>query len=116
MSDKDIFELDPEVHAERWEALVGKINAEAAPILQARRRAASLSSTLSTWRRPIMTASVSLVAAAIGALILLPADRTGDDESTLADAVLPWSLAAWMDGSHTPTFEELVEAVEEYTP
>lgn len=108
-------ELDPETDPNRWEALVAGIVAEAQPLLDARRRRASLAGTLAGWRRPVITAASGLAAAAVATLLLLPGDG-GAEEVAMAEVIVPWSVAAWIEGSYAPTVEELVEAVQEYAP
>ena len=109
-------ELTPEQDPNRWEFLVARISARARPILEARRRQHTLTHTLSGWRRPVLTAAGGLAAAAMATLLLLPRQDAGPVEASLAEVMIPWSVAAWIDGSYTPTVEELVQAVEEYTP
>ena len=109
-------ELTPETDPNRWESLVARITERARPLLESRRRQATLAGTLSGWRWPVMTGAAGLAAAAVAALLLLPGQDSGPVEASLAEVVVPWSVAAWMDGSYTPTMEELVQAVEEYTP
>lgn len=108
--------LTPERDPGRWEALVGRIVAEARPLLEARRRQYTFARTLSEWRRPVMTGAVGLAAAAVATLLLLPGAHPVPLEAALDEVVVPWSVAAWMDGSHTPTVEELILAMEEYSP
>lgn len=108
-------QLDPETHPNRWEALVARIVAEAQPILDARRRRSSLVGTLAGWRHPVIAAAGGLAAAAVATLVLLPGDG-GAEEVAMAEVMVPWSVAAWIEGSYAPTVEELVEAVQEYAP
>lgn len=108
-------ELDPETDPKRWESLVARIMAEARPLLDARRREATLASTLAGWRRPVIAAAGGLAAAALATLLLLPGD-SGAEEVAIAEVMVPWSVAAWIEGSYAPTMEELVAAVEEYAP
>ena len=108
--------LTPEVDPARWEALVAHILADARPLLEARRHRHTLPRTIAAWRRPVMTASAGLAAAAAATLFLLPGSDLLPVEASLDEIVVPWSVAAWMDGSHTPTVEELVLAMEEYSP
>ncbi len=110
-----VFELAPEKNPSRWETMVAGINERARPILEARRRD-TVSGTLMGWRRPVLTATATLAAAAIAVLALLPADDADSDETAFVEAMVPWSVAAWIDGSYAPTIEELVRAVEEYAP
>ncbi len=110
-----VFALAPERNPSLWEALVARINERARPLLEARRRE-TVAGTLMGWRRPVLSAAATLAAAAVAVLLLLPGDDADLVETTFAEAVVPWSVAAWMDGSHAPTVEELVQAVEEYVP
>lgn len=111
----DVGELAPERDPRRWDALVARIVAEAEPLLEARRRTLSL--TLTQWGRPVMVGAAGLMAAALATLLLVPpADTSTPVEAGLDEAVVPWSVAAWIDGSHAPTVEELVLAIEEYSP
>lgn len=64
----------------------------------------------------MLTGAASLAAAAAAVFLLLPGYGAEPVEATLAEAMVPWSVAAWMDGSYAPTVEELVQAVEEYAP
>lgn len=112
----DLFALDPVTGPERWEALVARINERAEPILEARRYQ-SLAGTLAGWRRPVFTGVAGLAAAAVAILLLLPAEEATPVETMFAEAIMPWSVAGWVDGSYAPTVEELVIAVEEeYAP
>ncbi len=108
--------LDPVKEPQRWEALVARINQAAAPLLEAR-RPASLWQILSTWRRPVAWGSAGLVTAAVLSLLVLPSGATGSSgEVILAEAVVPWTVAAWMEGEYNPTVMELVQSVEAYAP
>ncbi len=114
-SRRAVPELDPETDPKRWELLVARIMAEARPLLDARRREATLASTLAGWRRPVVAAAGGLAAAALATLLVLPGDG-GAEEVAIAEVMVPWSVAAWIEGSYAPTVEELVAAVEEYAP
>ena len=117
----DLIELSPERSPERWEALVTAIGERAAPLLAERRRK-TLAGTLAGWSRPGFTVAAGLAAAAVAVLALLPGAArdellsAADAEITLAEAMVPWSVAAWMDGSYAPTAPELVADFEEYVP
>ncbi|MCY3613194.1 MAG: hypothetical protein OXH51_16845 [Gemmatimonadetes bacterium] len=108
-------DLDPETDPNRWEALVARILAEARPLLDARRLQPTLAGTLAGWRRPVIAAASGLAAAAVATLMLLPS-AGGAEEVAMAEVMVPWSVAAWIEGSYAPTVEELVVAVEEYAP
>ncbi len=111
----EVGELAPERDPRRWEALVARIVAEAEPLLEARRRTLSL--TLTQWGRPVMVGAAGLMAAALATLLLVPtAETPAPVEAGLDEVVVPWAVAAWIDGSHVPTVEELVLAIEEYSP
>ncbi len=109
------FELDPEIHPDRWESMVARIMERARPILEARRQQ-TLEGTLSRWRRPVMLGSAGLAAAAAAVLLWLPGGDAGTDEVSFAEVMMPWPVAAWMEGSYAPTAGELVLAIEEYLP
>ena len=110
-----VLQLDPGMHPARWEALVESIMERARPILEARRQQ-TLEGTLSRWRRPVMAGAAGLAAAAVAVLLLLPGQNSGPDEISFAEVMMPWSVAAWMDGGYAPTAGELALAVEEYVP
>ena len=108
--------LDPMKEPERWEALVARINQAAAPLLEVR-RPASVWHTLSRWQRPVAWGSAGLVTAAVLSLLVLPSGAgEGSRDVILAEAVVPWTVAAWMEGEYTPTVMELVQSVEAYAP
>ncbi len=113
---RDVFALDPVISPGRWEALVARINERAEPVLEARRYR-SLAGTLAGWRRPVLSGVAGLAAAAVAVLLLLPAEEATPVETMFAEAMMPWSVAGWVDGSYAPTVEELVIAAEEeYAP
>ena len=114
-SDPVVFELDPALNPDRWEAMLARIMERAQPILEVRRQR-TLEGTLSRWRRPVMLGSAGLAAAAAAVLLLLPGGDAGADEVSFAEVMMPWTVAAWMEGSYAPTAGELVLAVEEYMP
>lgn len=114
-SDAVVFELDPELNPDRWEAMIARIMERAQPMLAARRRQ-TIEGTLSRWRRPVMLGSAGLAAAAAAVLLLLPGGGAGADEVSFAEVMMPWTVAAWMEGSYAPTAGELVLAIEEYMP
>lgn len=114
-SDPVVFELDPALNPDRWEAMMARIMKRAQPILEARRQQ-TLEGTLSRWRRPVMLGSAGLAAAAAAVLLLLPGGDAGAEEVSFAEVMMPWTVAAWIEGSYAPTAGELVLAVEEYMP
>ncbi|MGI9628381.1 MAG: hypothetical protein ACR2QM_16220 [Longimicrobiales bacterium] len=107
--------LDPRTHPDRWEGIVARINKAAGPLLAAR-QPASLAQIVAGWSRPLLFGSAGLVGAAALALLAFPSISAEADEVTLAAAVMPWTVAGWMDGSYSPTVEELVLAVGEAQP
>ncbi len=94
---------------------MARINARAGPIL-ATRRSESVAGTLNGWRRPVLTGSFALAAAATAVLLLLPTTSDAAAEATLSEAVVPWSVANWVETDQMPAVEELVLAGEEYWP
>lgn len=111
----EVFQLDPELHPAHWESLVARIMRRAGPLLEARRRQ-TLAGTLSGWRKPVFAGAAGLAAAAVAVLLLLPGTNPGPEEVSLAEVVMPWSVAAWIDGGDAPSAIELVAAIEEYAP
>ena len=108
--------LAPEIYPNGWEDLVARIACEARPLLQDRRRRRTIARSLTAWRRPVIVTSAGLAAAAAATLLLVPGDGPATVEAFFGEVVVPWSVAAWMDGSHAPTVEELVLAMDEYSP
>ena len=94
---------------------MARIAERAAPMLEARRQQ-TLAGTLTAWRRPVFAGAATLAAAAIAVLFLLPGAESGPEQVSLAEVVMPWSVAAWIDGADAPSAIELVAAVEEYVP
>ena len=114
---KGVRPLAPELDPNRWEALVARIVSEARPPP----RGAAAPAPVRPARSPIgagrsWLGAGSLAAAAVATLFLLPGGDPAPVEAAFDEVVVPWSVAAWMDGSHTPTVEELVLAMEEYSP
>ena len=95
---------------------MARIVAEAHPALEARRTQRSLVHFLSAWRRPVMAGAAGLAAAAVATLLLPWGGPPASLEAAFEEVLVPWSVAAWMDGSHVPTAEELVLALEVYSP
>lgn len=107
--------LSPDLEPERWEALVGRINASASTLLAARRREASALSLLSAWRKPVLAGALALTAAAVAALAVVPQPSV-ENGITVAEGVMPGSVAAWIDADVALSMEELIADVEEYIP
>ena len=100
---------------DRWEGQVRAITAAAAPELARLRRATSLTAVISQWRRPVISTAATVAAVSAVSLSLLmrsPAD-TSSEVPLLAEAVLPESVAAWMEVGEALTLAELVAAIEE---
>jgi len=82
MNERDLSPLDPERDTERWEALLVRTRAAAAPELARRAFAAGLAGPLVRWMLPALAMAASLVAVAGGALAL-----TGSGASAQTAAV-----------------------------
>lgn len=107
--------LSPDLDPERWEGLVGRINASASTLLAARRREASALTLLSAWRRPVLTGALALTAAAVTALMMVPEPETPQGGGiAVAEGVMPGSVAAWIDADVALSMEELIVDVEDY--
>lgn len=104
--------LAPEADPVRWESLVGSIVASAGPELRRRRRDATLTGALLAWARPALSAAATV------ALLLTAAaawSLTGRSEAqpSVASALVPETVAAWLVAGYEPTVTELVVALEE---
>jgi len=100
---------------DRWEAQVRAITEAAAPELARLRKETSLTAVISQWRRPVISTAVTIAAISAVSLSLLmrsPAD-TSEEAPLLAEAMLPESVAAWMETGEALTLAELVAAIEE---
>lgn len=111
--------LDPERDPVRWEEMVRSITAAAEPELARRASRADPFVLVAGWTRPLVAAAAVL--ALVASATLLSVGRTvggaPSEEATrvpaLSEALVPSTVAAWLEGGRAPTPEELVLALEE---
>jgi hypothetical protein len=112
---RDLAPLDPSRDEARWERMVARVGAAAAPELARRARTPHPGALLllSTWSRPAAGAAALVTAAAALVLALTPAPTVeAAAPDTLAGALFPAPLAAWMETGSAPSVEELMVALE----
>ncbi len=111
-------DLTPTSDPARWERLVREIRTRAAPHLEERRAPPDLLDVVAGWARPTVAAAACfLLVAGVGAILLQnDVEGSASAEPFLAEALLPETLALWVEGAHEPTVTELVAALEELEP
>jgi hypothetical protein len=108
-------DLDARTDPVRWEALVGAVVGAAELELRRRRRDVTLAGTLLAWARPALSAAAT-IALLVSASLALSVGRAPEEEAsvpTLASALVPEEVAAWLVGGYEPTVTEVVVALEE---
>lgn len=107
--------LDPGIDPDRWEARVHSIMAASRPELDrlARQRAPLPLLTLVGWARPLVAAAAIIALLAGASLLAAPSQRSSPDDSpgSVAEAITPEPVAAWLLVGVVPTTEELVTAI-----
>ncbi len=110
----DFSALDPTADAERFEEIVGRISAAAAPALAARRVPAGVFGQVAGWWRPLLAAAVlaGIVSAATLARVQVPARAS--EEIGVAEAIgVPQQIARWVRSDEEPDPTELLIALED---
>lgn len=108
--------LEPETDATGWESMVGSIMASADFELRRRRRDVTLTGTLLAWARPALSAAATVALLLSAAAVLdfaSPVDPTEAAEPSVASALVPEAVAAWLIAGYEPTVAEVVLALEE---
>lgn len=108
-------DLDPRTDPVRWEAMVNAVVGAADPELRRRRREVTLAGALLAWARPALSAAAT-IALLVSASLAVSEARAPEEEatvSTLAGALVPEELAAWLVAGYEPTVTEVVVALEE---
>lgn len=108
--------LDPTGDGARWEGLIGRILAEAAPVLERRAHPAGPLLSLADLLRPAL--GVACVAAALSGLVLV---RETESRPSLLSGVpeelgLPTPVAEWLAEGREPTTEDLLASLEREIP
>lgn len=111
--------MDPAVDPVRWESAVGAIMEAAQPELERRSRRRGALDVLEAWARPVFALAASLVLVASAAILSVSQDEgarlaNGDTSwDTLAEALVPSEVAAWIEVGHTLSADELALALDE---
>jgi hypothetical protein len=109
----DLSPLDPAGEAERWAALLYRVNAAAAPELARRASSPGSMVMLAQWTRPILAvaAVLALVSLSIFRLTLPAADAVG--VASVAEALgFPTPVAEWLTEERPPVEDDLLLALE----
>jgi hypothetical protein len=109
----DLSPLDPAGEAERWAALLYRVNAAAAPELARRASSPGSMVMLAQWTRPILAvaAVLALVSLSIFRLTLPAADAVG--VASVAEALgFPTPVAEWLTEDRPPVEDDLLLALE----
>ena len=110
----DLGPLDPRRDAERWEALLRRTRAAAAPELARRRFAAGPVAPLARWVRPALAMAAALVLAFAGVLALAgerPAAQplASAAEPGVGEGIgLPVELAGWVEAGGGSRADQLL--------
>ena len=110
----DLGPLDPRRDAERWDALLRRTRAAAAPELARRRFASGPTAPLARWVRPALAMAAALVLAFGGALAMAgehPAAQplAAAAEPTVGEGMgVPTELAGWVEGGGRVRAENLL--------
>ncbi|UCC74690.1 MAG: hypothetical protein JSV86_09110 [Gemmatimonadota bacterium] len=111
----DLSALDPTTDAERFEEVVGRINAAVAPAMAARRAGATVFGQVAGLWRPLLAAAAiaGVISAATLALVQSPAPEN-EAEIGLAEVIgVPQQIAQWLRSDESPDPSELLIALEE---
>jgi hypothetical protein len=105
--------LDPARDPARWEALVGGIVQSATPELERRRGQVTLTAMLVDWARPALSAAAAIAVLLSVSLALTRGGVSAEGDPSLANALVPDALAAWLVDGYQPTVTEVVVALEQ---
>jgi hypothetical protein len=109
----DLRALDPRRDSERWEALLRRTRAAAAPELARRRFAAGPTAPLARWVRPALAMAAALVVAFAGMLAYVGEPSAQPSalaaEPGVGDGLgLPVALAGWVEGGDGARAEQVL--------
>ena len=115
MNERDAQRPLAEEDAERWEALVGAIVAEAAPELARRREERNVLAILGDWQWPGLPLATVAAAMLLAGIVLLDSEEltAAPSDGTLVEALVPTPLAAWAVDDYEMEPHELVAALGE---
>ena len=118
MSDEALDLSSIDLDAERRERLVGAIMARVEPELLRRRAARGVLGLVTTWRVPVIAASMLITALSLGALAL--AERAAEPAAVTVDLYdaleLDQPVRRWLAEGRGPTTVDLVTVLEEAAP
>jgi hypothetical protein len=107
--------LDPGLDPDRWEARVHSIVAAARPELGRLAGARPMLPllTLVDWARPLVATAAIIAAIAVASLLTTPSGGASQAETvgSIAEAITPEPVAAWLLVGVVPTTEELIGAI-----
>ncbi len=109
----DMRSIDPRADAERWDALVSRVNSAAAPELRRRAAGAGEMLYLTAWTRPILT--MAAVVAVVSVAVFRTAGSAVEVASvtSVADALgFPMPVADWLADDRAPAEADLLLALE----
>lgn len=111
--------LDPSLDPVRWERAVASILDAAGPELTRRAsKGAGAVRVLEAWARPVFAVAASLVFVGSATVLAVggespPRLAEGTGDNTVAEALLPSAVAAWLEVGHELSADDLVTAIEE---
>ncbi|HEX7117596.1 MAG TPA: hypothetical protein VF212_02330 [Longimicrobiales bacterium] len=111
----DLSALDPAADAERWERLVRRIMAGAAPELARRAATRDPFTLLASWARPMIAAAAAITVISFAVLRRTPGPvEIGSTASRgIVEALeVPSPAADWLNEDRAPTVTDLVSVLE----
>lgn len=111
--------LDPAVDPVRWENAVAAIMDAAGPELARRVRQRGALEVLEGWARPVFALAASLVLVASASILSGSQNgqgalaENGSSLNTMAEALVPSEVAAWIEVGHALSADELASALDE---
>jgi hypothetical protein len=93
--------------------LVGGIVHAAAPELVRRRGSATLTGALLAWARPALSAAATIAILLTVSAMMTRGGQAEASQASLASALVPEELVAWLVADYQPTVTEVVFALEE---
>lgn len=108
--------LDPSGDPARWEGLVGRILADAAPVLERRARPAGPFLGLADLLRPAL--GVAMASAALSGIVLVREveTRPGLLSGIPEELGLPAPVSEWLAEGREPTTDDLLASLEREIP
>lgn len=108
--------LDPTGDRARWEGLIGRILADAAPVLERRARPAGPLLVLGDLLRPALGVALASVALSAVVLVREAESRPGTLSGLPEELGLPTPVADWLAEGREPTADDLLASLEREIP